>query len=157
MNSYNLATFLTIHKIVLFPWEIGLKLHTVYSEAQYKMFSFLSLIVNLSPGGNLLNYLSNPFSFHQICKMVTETLWQQVAQMKPKKTLLAIARKVGVSKSVIFRILNLYNGSSSFKFPQKAGQPWTKNTWENMKMQRILMGSQFNAAANCSMVQQWAG
>ncbi len=58
------------------------------------------------------------------CSKVMETLRQEVIQMKAKgMTLSAIAREVGHSKSVISRILQLYNDTNSFKSPKKAGRP----------------------------------
>ncbi|KAL0150600.1 hypothetical protein M9458_054101 [Cirrhinus mrigala] len=79
---------------------------------------------------------------------VTESLRQQVVQMKAKgMTLSAIARQVGRSKSVISKILNLYNITNSFKSPKKAGRPWKTNTREDRILRRISMGSRFHTAA----------
>ncbi len=53
---------------------------------------------------------------------MTETLRQEVVPMKDKgMTLSAIAREVGHSKSVISRILQVYNDSdtNSFKSPKR--------------------------------------
>ena len=79
---------------------------------------------------------------------VTETLRQQVVQMKAKgMTLSAIAREVGRSKSVISRILHLYNVTNSFKSPKKAGRPRKTNAREDRVMRRMSMGNRFNTAA----------
>ena len=79
---------------------------------------------------------------------MTETLRQQVVQMKAKgMTLSAIAREVGHSKSVISRILKLYKETDSFKSPQKAGRPRKTRSCEDGIMRRLSVGNQFNTAA----------
>ncbi|KAI5608182.1 hypothetical protein C0J50_9566, partial [Silurus asotus] len=78
---------------------------------------------------------------------VTESLRQQVVQMKAKgMTLSAIARQVDPSKSVISRILNLYNITNSFKSAKKAGRPQKTNTREDRILRRISMGNRFHTA-----------
>ncbi len=59
----------------------------------------------------------------------------------------AIARKAGRSKSVISRILHLYNVTNSFKSPKKAGHPRKTNAREDRIMGRISMGNRFNTEA----------
>ncbi|KAF7702952.1 hypothetical protein HF521_021959, partial [Silurus meridionalis] len=79
---------------------------------------------------------------------VTESLRQQVVQMKAKGTTLsAIARQVGPSKSVISRILNLYNITNSLKSAKKAGRPRKTYTREDRILRRISMGNRFHTAA----------
>ncbi|KAI5107439.1 interleukin-1 receptor type 1-like [Silurus meridionalis] len=79
---------------------------------------------------------------------VNESLRQQDVQMKAKgMTLSAITRQVGHSKSVISRILKLYNITNSFKSAKKAGRPRKTNTREDRKLRRIIMGNRFHTAA----------
>ncbi|KAM4015852.1 uncharacterized protein ACNLHF_002431 isoform 3-T3 [Anomaloglossus baeobatrachus] len=84
-----------------------------------------------------------------VCRSkVTESLRQQVVQMKAKGvTLSAIAREVGRSKSVISRILRLYNITNSFKSHKKVGRPRKTDAREDMIMQRISMGNCSNTTA----------
>ncbi len=66
---------------------------------------------------------------------VTETLQQEVVQMKAKgMTLSASARESGHSKSAISWILQDYNDTNSFKSPKKAGHPRKINAREDRVM-----------------------
>ncbi len=80
--------------------------------------------------------------------------WAVLKWLKPSDSKLSrwrpiadIAREAGHSKSVISRILHLYNVTNSFKSPKKAGCPQKTNAWEDRIMQRISMGNRFNTAA----------
>ncbi len=73
-----------------------------------------------------------------ILSKVTETLRQQVVQMKANSS----KRSWSIS-----RILHLYNVTNSFKSPKKAGHPRKINAQGDRIMQKISMGNRFNTAA----------
>lgn len=82
---------------------------------------------------------------------VTEALCRQVVQMKSDGLpVSAIAREVGRSKSVISRILKLYNDTKSFKSRKKAGRPRKASPREDRLIQRLSMGDRFDTAAGIS-------
>ena len=69
--------------------------------------------------------------------------------MKAKEmTLSAITREVSCSKSVISRILHLYNVTKSFKSPERPGCLRKTNAKEDRMMQRISVGTWFPTAAS---------
>ncbi len=89
-------------------------------------------------------------NFHWDCKMaghssVTETLGQEVVQMKVKEiTLSAIAWEVGHSKSVISQILHVFNDTNQFKSPNTASCPSKTNAREDRIMQRLSILTLFS-------------
>lgn len=70
------------------------------------------------------------------------------------RSLSAIARKAGCSKSVISTILHLYNGTHSFRSPKKAGRPPETNAREGRIMWRNSVGCWLYAAAG--IVQEFS-
>ncbi len=86
---------------------------------------------------------------------VTETLQQEVVQMKAKGMTLSVsAREVVQYKCVIYQTLQVYNNTNSLMSPKKVGRPFKTNARENRITQRVSMRNRFNTTAGiaCSSV-----
>lgn len=82
---------------------------------------------------------------------VTPELRQRIVKLKTSgMTLSAISRELGRSKSVISRVLKLYNENKTFKSPATVGRPRITTVREDRGMKRYVTKDPFETAAGIS-------
>ena len=79
---------------------------------------------------------------------VDEPLRRKVVTLKTQgMTISAIAKEISRSKSVISRILKLYDDTGSFKSPKTSGRPRKTTHQQNQTIQKLSMVDRFDTAA----------